>query len=318
MDKSFMQSISAAVHIQGRTIRYAEVAREDAAVDLLRLGRETFEADVTKVLWGDESPEALDDIAAAVGRFFDDSEASVVGLVMHPLDVYSFFTPLPAGLSTEEHDQRVAYQAALVTNTRSPGALHSVSRPVRTATETETGEAIEWVHVLAVPQEVEARASTVLDGVAGETTGRILSSEAAAHLMGPPGEGDSESPEGQEGAYRLAIGQHAGHTEYALTRDGAWHHAHAAQHAPTAEDQAYYAVGMLNRIGVAPDEIDRLVTYGTEADAGADAVLESVFGCVPAALDPFRQLRRVWEQPDDEGPGAYVPSIGGALAVTRA
>ena len=310
-----MQSISAAVHIQGRTIRYAEVKREDAAVDLLRLGHETFEADVTKVLWGDESPEALDDIAAAVERFFDDSEASVVGLVMHPLDVYSFFMPLPAGLSTEEHDQRVAYQAALVTNTRSPGALHSMSRPVRTATE--KGEAIEWVHVLAVPQEVEARARTVLDGVSGETTGRILSSEAAAHLMGPSGEEDSESQEDQEGAYRLAIGQHAGHTEYSLVRDGAWHHAHAAQPAPTAEDQAYYAVGMLNRIGVAPDEIDRLVTYGTEAEAEAKEVFESVFGGAPAALDPFRRLRRVWEQPDDGEAGAYVPSIGGALAAMR-
>lgn len=307
-----MQSISAAVHIQGPTIRYAEVERDGSAVDLRRLGHETFGEDVTQVLWGDESPEALDEIAAAVGQFFEGSEASAVALVVHPLDVYSFFMPLSGGLSVEERDRRVAYQAALVTNTRSPDALHTVLRPVRTATGGE--ETVSWVHVLAVPQEVEARARTLFAEVAGETTGRILSSEAAAQLMGDPK--DEETGGEGEQEYRLAIGQYAGHTEYTVTRGSAWHHAHAAQHAPTAEDQAYYAAGMLNRIGVAPDEIGRLVTYGADTDVGSGEVFGAVFGHAPAALDPFERMRQVWAEPDGEEPGVYVPSIGGALAVT--
>ncbi len=311
-----MQSISAAVHIQGPTIRYAEVEWDGSAVDLRRLGEETFEVDVTRVLWGDESPEALDEIATAVERFFGAPEASGVGLVVHPLDAYSFFMPLPEGLSAEERDRRVAYQAALVTNTRSPGVLHTVSQSVRTAAEGD--ETIEWVHVLAVPQEVEARMKTLFADVSGiETTGRILSSGAVARLMGlSGGEEDSDaSADGGEG-YRLAIGQYEGHTEYALTRDGAWHHAHAAQNAPTAADQVYYAVGMLNRIGVAPEEVGHLVVYGSEVDAGAREPFESVFGCAPVALDPFGRFRRILEKPDESlSGGEYVPCIGGALAV---
>jgi len=307
-----MQSISAAVHIQGPTIRYAEVERDGSDVDLRRFGEEAFEVDVPRVLWGDTSPEPLDEIAAAMARIFDDTDASGVGLVLHPLDAYSFLTPLPVELSAEERDRRVAYQAALVTNTRSPGALHAISKSVRTASV--NGETVEWVHVLAVPQQVEARMNTLFAEVSGmDTTGRLLSAEAAAHLMGRS-EGGAAPADDEEG-YQLAIGRYAGHTEYALTRNGRWHHAHAAQNAPTAEDQAYYAVGMLNRIGVGPDAIEGLVVYGADAEATADEPFASVFGCTPTVLDPFGRLHRIWE-PDAAQPGEYVPCIGGALALS--
>ncbi|WP_103019985.1 hypothetical protein [Salinibacter altiplanensis] len=310
-----MQSISAAVHIQGSTIRYAEIERDGSDLDLRRCGEEAFEVDVARVLWGEERPEALDEIAAALARIFDDADTSAVGLVVHPQDAYSFFMPLPEGLSPDERDRRVAYQAALVTNTRSPSALHTVSKSVRTTTE--KGESIEWVHVLAVPQQVKARTDALFAEVAAEeTTGRVLSAEAAAHLMGPFEEGGAlVAPADGEETYRLAIGQYADHTEYALTRGGRWHHAHAAQDAPTAADQAYYAAGVLNRIGAAPDALDALVVYGADADAVTDEPFKSVFGCTPAVLDPFEQLHRTWE-PDAEKPGEYVPCIGGALALS--
>ena len=310
-----MQSISAAVHIQGPTIRYAEVERDGSDVNLRRCGEEAFEADVTRVLWGDTSPEPLDEIAAAMARIFDDTDASRGGLVLHPLDAYSFLTPLPVGLSAEERDRRVAYQAALVTNTRSPGALHAVSKSVRTASA--NGETVEWVHVLAVPQQVEARMQTLFAEVSGmDTAGRLLSAEAAARLMGRAEEdGTPVTSADDEEVYQLAIGRYAGHTEYALTRNGRWHHAHAAQDAPTAEDQAYYAVGMLNRIGVAPDAIEGLAVYGADADATADEPFELVFGCTPTILDPFGRLHHIWE-PDTAQPGAYVPCIGGAMALS--
>jgi len=310
-----MQSISAAVHIQGPTVRYAEVERDGSDIDLRRFGAETFEVDVGRVLWGDTSPESLDAIAAALSRIFADADASAVGLVLHPVDAYSFLMPLPGGLSAEERDRRVAYQAALVTNTRSPGALHTVSKLVRTTVE--DGETVEWVHVLAVPEQVEARMNTLFAEVPGlDTTGRILSAEAAAHLLGISEEdGTPATSAGDADEYQLAIGQYAGHTEYALTRNGSWHHAHAAQNAPMADDQAYYAVGMLNRIGVAPDALGALVAYGSEVDAVSGGPFESVFGSAPTLLDPFGRLHRIWE-PDAEQPGEYVPCIGGALALS--
>lgn len=309
-----MQSISAAVHIQGPAIRYAEVGRDGSSVTFRRLEVETFDVDVTRVLWGDERADALDAIVDGVERLLADSEASTVGLVVHPLDAYSFFMPLPGELSTEEREQRAAYQAALVTNSRSPGALHTVSQSVRTGSEGD--ETVEWVHVLAVPQEVERRTRSLFAGVSGvETTGRIVSSEAAAELMTHsqlPGEGASDGTEG----FWLAVGQYGGHTEYALTYDGKWYHAHAAENAPTGDDQAYYGVGMLNRIGLTPDEIDRLFVYGPGAHEAVPDPFESVFGGTPLQLDPYEQLGWNAEQP--EGASAEdVPCIGGALAVSE-
>lgn len=309
-----MQSISAAVHIQGPTVRYAEVERDGSDVDLRRFGEETFEVDIARVLWGDTSPGPLDTITTALSRIFDDTDASDVGLVLHPVDAYSVLMPLPGGLSAEERDRRVAYQAALVTNTRSPGALHTVSKSVRTTVE--DGETVEWVHVLAVPEQVEARMEALFAEVSGvDTTGRILSAEAAAHLMGLSEEGGALATAADDETYQLGIGQYAGHTEYALTRNGSWHHAHAAENAPTAEDQVYYAVGMLNRIGMVPDALDALVVYGSEVDAVAGGPFESVFESAPTLLDPFGRLHRIWE-PDAEQPGEYVPCIGGALALS--
>ena len=308
------QSISAAIHIQGPTIRYAEVARTASGVELRRLGRERIEVDVVRVLWGEENGvEALDEMVAAVGGALHDTEASTVGLVVHPLDVYSFFVPLPDGLSDDERERRVAHQAALVTNTRSLDALHTLRRSIRT--DTEGDEAVEWVHVLAVPQEVEARMRTLLSEVpAPEAAGRLLSPEAAARLVEHAGSGGEVDP--PTDGYRLAIGRYAAHTEYALSHDGAWHHAHAAEDARTPDDQVYYAVGMLNRIGLSPDVVDHIHVYGDAPNAAPDGPFETAFGCSPVALDPFAAVDVATDLPDEEPASTYVPCVGGALTLS--
>jgi len=227
-----------------------------------------------------------------------------------------FFVPLPEQLSGEEREQRVAHQAALVTNTRSLDALHTLCRSVRTATE--KGETVEWVHVLAVPRSVEGRMRTLLAEVPSpQATGRLLTSEAAAHLAGvaePKADLDA-STDGSDG-YRLAIGRYAEHTEYALSHDGRWHHAHAAEDAQTPADQVYYAVGMLNRIGLSPEEIDHVCVYGDAPGAASGDAFEAVFGCVPVPLDPFAAVDATTDCPDEESASTYVPCIGGARALS--
>ncbi len=311
------QSTSAAIHIQGPTIRYAEIGRENEDLTLRRLGRETFEFDVKSVLWGEEEDaDALNQVEVGVRDALEDTEASSVELVVHPLDVYSFFMPIPIGLSEQVRERRVAYQAALVTGTRSSEALHTTSQSVRTVEE--EGETIEWIHVLALPQAVEERMETLTASFPGQDPVRMISPKAAARVMRRHAGSEHAPSAEREGAYRLAVGQYPTHTEYTITHDGEWHHAHAVQEARTPENRMYYAVGFLNRIEVSPSEIGALFIYGSDADPDADGSFEAVFDRRPALLDPFGGLRLAEDTSWEEAPATYVPCIGGAMAAQSA
>ncbi|MFB6098155.1 MAG: hypothetical protein ABEK84_03395 [Salinibacter sp.] len=311
-------SISAAIHIQGPTIRYAEVLREDASSTLRGVGREAFEFDVTRALWDEEgSPDVLERAGAAVREALtrdDDGEnASSVRMVVPPLDAFSFFTPVASGLSERERRHYATHQAALVTGTRSPEALRLSLRAVRTV-ERE-GETIEWIHVLAVPQAVAERMETVLAALPGENETWLVSTEASARLMGRAETAASEDAE-ESTPYSLAIGGYPSHTEYVLTREGTLYHAHTAQEARTPENRAFYGAGFLNRVGVPPSAIGRLFIYGPTMGPKAEEVFETIFECVAVPLDPFEALGRA-SPPDgsssDDPPGSYVPCVGGAL-----
>lgn len=306
------QSTSAALHIQGPTIRCVEVVREREAQDLRRFGDRTFSFDVARVLWGEGGSGALNRVAEALQEEFSGVGAVALRVVVHPLDVFSFFTPIPVGLSDAERRRYAISQAALVTGARSPDMLTLSLQSVRSV---EGDDAIEWVRVLALPQEVAERMDALTESLPVQDVTRMVSSEAAARVVGhvdrPTHAADNEAAD-NEATYSLAIGQYATHTEYALLRDGTWHHAHAAQEARSLGNRAYYAVGFLNRVGVEPRAVDHLFVYGSEA--AAEEPLETVFDCRPVFLDPFECLRRVpdrFEEP--EGAEEYVPCIGGAL-----
>jgi hypothetical protein len=303
------QSTTAALHIQGSTIRYAEVARDQEARDLQRLGGQTFSFDVMRALWEGGGTNDLEGVAEAVRGMLAGLDAAALRVVVHPLDAFSFFAPIPAGLSESERHRYVTSQAALVTGARSPDTL---ALSLRTVRPVEGREAVEWVHVLALPQGVGERMEALTDALPVQTVTRMVSSEAAARIVGHTAP-LNPSAAGNEATYSLAIGQYATHTEYALVRDGAWHHAHATQEARTAGNRAYYAVGFLNRVDLAAETVDRLFVYGPEA--GAEGPLEAVFDCSPVSLDPFEGLRRVPDRFEDRDRGTeYVPAIGGASA----
>ena len=315
------QSISAAIHIRGPSIQCAEIGREDSTLQLRRLDSTTIDLDGRGVLWdADGVPDALDRVGTFAQDALEDTEASAIALVVHPLEAYSFFVPIPNGLSEQERGQRIAYQAALVTNTRSPNALHITSRSVRTVEA--GGETVEWVHVLAVPQVIEELQDALRAALPVQDFVRMVSTEAVASLTGRAETEEDLLPENKlpenEGDYGLAIGRYPTYTEYALTHEETWFHAHAAREARRPKNQAYYAVGLLNRIGVPVSEVRGLSLYGPGADAAASGPLETIFDCSPVSLDPFGVLRWASEQPENEAPGACAPCIGGALRVQSA
>lgn len=302
------QSTSAALHILGPTIRYAEVVRDGGSQDLRRLGERTFSFDVTRALWGEEGSDDLNRVAEAVQGVFSGLDAAALRVVVHPMDVFSFFIPIPARLSDAERRRYATSQTALVTGARSPDTLTLSLKTVRSV---EGNGAIDWVHVLALPHEVADRMDALTDSLPVQEMTRMASPEAAARVVGQR-EHSNPSPAENEDTYSLAIGQYATHTEYALVRDGDWYHAHAVQEARSSANRAYYAVGFLNRVEVAVQAVDRLFVYGPEASGKQP--WETVFDCRPVSLDPFESLRRVpdrFEETDEAQ--EYVPCIGGAL-----
>lgn len=310
------EPVSAAIHIRGATIRCAEVVRRGATLDLRRFGHRSFEFDLTRVLWGEEEvPSALDRVGAAIRKQFEGTKASEACVVFHPLDVYSFFTPISGGLSERDRMHHVIQHAALLTGARSPDSLRITPQSVRTS-DREEGDSIDWVHVLAVPRAVKERVETLVNALPVQEHDQMVTSEAAARLTGISEKQAASAPERDPARpYSLAVGHYPTHTEYALTRDRVWHHAHATEEARTPANRAYYAVGFLNRIGVSQQEVGRLFVYGTRLDRNAFGPFENLFECQAELLDPFQVLHRFPDRPPEEVVGAYVPCIGAALGV---
>lgn len=305
-----IQSTSAALHIQGSTFRYAEVVREGEAQDLRRLEARTFPFDVARALWGEEGADDLDRVAEAVQMVFSGLDAAVLRVIVHPLDVFSFFTPIPVGLSEAKQRRYVTAQTALVTGARFPDSLTLTLQSVRPVEENDT---VEWAHVLALPHEVAERMGALTDSLPIQDVTQMVSSEAAARVVGRVDRSNSSSAE-NGATYGLAVGRYTTHTEYALVQDGVWHHAHAAQEGRSSANRVYYAVGFLNRVGVAAQAVDHLFLYGPGATA--EEPWAAAFDSRPVSLDPFEGLRRVpdrFEEPDRAE--EFVPCIGGALSV---
>ena len=305
---SFMtESTAAALHIQGSTLRYVEVGRDGEDDDLRRLGEESLPFDLGRVLWEEENDD-LDHAAEVVERAFAGLEADSFRIVVHPMDVFSVFLPIPAGVSGKQRRRYATSQTALVTGARSPDTLALTLQSVRTA-EGEEGP-IEWVHVLALPKAVAGRMSVLTDGLPVQEVSRMVSTEAAAQVA------DGMEDPIASGEYGLAVGLYATHTEYVLIRNGDWYHAHAAQEARRPENRAYYAVGFLNRVGVAVEAVDALFVYGSEADPAG--LSDAVFDCRSVLMTPFPQFSEGTDRVEaGDGAEAYVPCVGGALAVLQ-
>lgn len=305
------ESISAAIHLYDSTFSFAEIERLDSSHCLRRVNRRTFSFDVLEVLKGDAESEAFDRLAEALRDELTRTEASTVKMVIHPLAGFSFFTLVSAELSVQDRKQALVQQAALVTGARSARTLHLALRTVRTVPDHEGGSLV-WIHVLVLPDEVESRVAKVVDESPVRGHSWMVSSEAAAHLMGGI-EGTRPSHEEALQPYSLAIGEYPTHTEYALSRNREWHHAHFTQAADRPEDRAYYAVAFLNRIDVPAKSIGRLFLYGSEVDLDAYAPLESIFGPQPEYLDPLHVVQKMDEETSEDDIQSHVLGIGAGL-----
>lgn len=303
------EPVSAAVQIEGPTVRCVEVVRGGSVLDLARFGERTFEFDVSRALWEQEGEtDALERVREAVEQELADTRAEEIRFVLHPLDVFSFFTPVSPDLSERERMRRVVQQAAVLSGCRSADALRITPRRIRDATVPQ-GDEIEWIHVLALPKPVQERLESLISPLSVAESIRVVSLEAVAELIPETGTGVPAST----ASYSLGVGTYSTHTEYLLTHRGGWHHGHATADV-RPKNRTYYAVGFLNRIGVSVKDVGRLFVYGSKVDQEVDGRLNEIFGSPPKRLTPFDALDAQFdaEQRDELRP--YVPCIGALLA----
>jgi hypothetical protein len=284
------EAVLAAIDIHGSELRYAEIEKfEDDTPRLLRLGSCDFDFDVVNDLLRSGAPQHGGEVVAALQEAFADTEASVLRVCIHPPDSFAFFTPLSATLPVKSRQEQIHQQAALLTGTRDPGGLDLASETVRTAQDSE-GDAVMWVHVLATPGPVHDHVSRVASSLPVDRFEWVTSTQAAARVAAQTDLTGITQAQALR-PFTLSVGRFDGHTEYTLSRDRQWYHSHYTHEADTPTDRLYFAIGLLNRLGVSPGAVGRLFVYGLDVNPDAYAPFQTIFGVEPETLDPLSVLR---------------------------
>jgi len=297
---------TAAVAIRGERLWYAEVEQNASTRRVRRVAHRALEFDASRLLYGQDAEAAsLDALATVLGEIITATPS--LGIAVHPTDAYSLFVPLEAGLAPEEREQRISQRIALATGEQSVQQFRVIPTPVRTE-EDPNQSPFEWVHVLAVPTSADARMTTLLESLPVDACTWTVTTEAAARAL-PLLRPDSKQ---EDSSYMLAVGQYPAHTEFSLVRNQTWHHAQYTEEAEHPENQVYFAVGFLNRLGVSPEAISRVFAYGEAVDPAAATPFEEALGQPPERLDLPPDLAEQTEGGQEES-SAYVPCVGAAL-----
>lgn len=306
------QPVAAAIHIQGSFVRCAEVVRRDSELEVLRCSDRSFDFDVARALWDESEGEtAIEEVGVALQDELKGTEADEMSLVVHPLNAFTFFTPMSTALSERERMRRVIQQVSLLSGARSADALRITPHVVRTETAGDD-EVLEWIHVLALPNAVQARVEGLISFLPVQDRIRMVSTEAAAMVMAAV-EGTASAPDSTEdGRYSLALGQYPTHTEYSLLHQGDWYHGHAVAETRPG-NRSYYAVGFLNRLGVSLHDIRRVFLYGTKREVTDTGDYAALFGTEPTLLNPFEIFGLEVEDGGEQAVAEFVPCIGALL-----
>src|SRR5690606_14335340 len=114
----------AGIEFSDTVLRYAEVEQYGSRFRLLRLGTCDFDFRLVDDLLHRHHPDALEVVREALQDVFSGSIATSLHAALHPSLTTSFFTSIPAGLSTEERRRRLANEAMLLTGAERPETLN--------------------------------------------------------------------------------------------------------------------------------------------------------------------------------------------------
>jgi len=309
---------TAVAALEGGALRYAEVERTaDGRTSLRRLGTCDFDFDVGEAVLGVTGPSQLDTVAAALREVFRSGGARTLVVVAHPPALVSFFSPLPEEMPAPARYEQLRQEAALLADVSTAQPVRIRAVPVRMETlpgpPERGGGPHRWHHVVHVAEPVHARLALLARAVGSGTYDLVDATQAAAAAVHGLLAAGTPAPRGAPGGapFALAVGAYAAHAEFALCHDGAWHHGlHAPGGAP--EDAAYFALALLERLGVQPEDVGRLFVYG-DADADRHAVLAALLDRAPEPLDPLPLFGRRPDGVDPAELAAFAPCLGAVL-----
>lgn len=304
--------VRAGIDMHQAVLRYAEVEQYEARRRLLRLGSCDFAFDVAEEVFRAEEPEYLETVAEAVGDVFAGSFASRLDVLVHPLDCYSFFVPLPAGLEEAERTRRLRQEASLLTQTKAGEGLHLTNERLYSETS-EEGEEREWFHVLGIEERTRDRLARIAKGLPRADFRPRLSMHGIASVIAALARSRAVTGPPEEPAFTLAVGWYPSHTEYTLCRGADWYFSH---HTPAGSptDCAYFAVTLLNRLELRPRAVERIYLYGNEVDASQFRLLQSIFGVEPERLNAMYAIDLETEHfTSSFNAEAYAACLGGTL-----
>ena len=309
-------TLTAALELDGTTLRHATVDARDAMPRVRHLGSWTADQKLAPRLLHAPAETLPRDVGDALTRAFQDTEATTAVAVVHPADVCAFFAPVPAALTGDDRKRALLQHVALLTGTRSTREIHLEATPVRTARD-RSGEEVAWMQALVLRREAHRRLEHLLERTPIASVRWRLSTEAAArvvaHVEDATAEAaEAEAAEAEAAGLTLAVGQYLGHTEYGLVQGGTWYHSHHAPDVTAPQDRAYHLVALLNRIGTPLHNVERLFVYG-ETDLDTASPLEAVVQAPAERLDPGEALAWAEGTRPSAAIERYVPCLGGGL-----
>ncbi|MFQ5568119.1 MAG: hypothetical protein ACE5G0_00505 [Rhodothermales bacterium] len=300
----------AGIDIYGKELRYAEVEQRGPRYRLLRLGSCDFDFDVAEAVLQGTNTEYLEALTDALNDVFEGSVAARLHVTLHPPTCYSFFTPIPVDMGKEARKTHLLREAALLTRSHAPQPLRLTADPVYTETVAE-GVAVEWFHVLALNEQLHGRFDRICRMLPQSRHRMTLSMHAVANAIERIERRDGGRR--QDAPFTLALGWYPTHVEYTLCRHGRWYFSQYTD-ADAPDDCAYFALVLLDRLGLKPSSIGRIFTYGGYKDLDEFLQLGYVFPVAPESLNPLQLIDL------DQGSMAagfdhqvYAPCVGVAL-----
>lgn len=303
--------VRAGIDLYDQTLRYAEVERIGSRYRLLRLGSCDFDFDVAHQLLDADQPVYVETVAEALRDVFSGSSATSFQIAIHPPLCYSFFTALPSEPDMERNRHRLEQELELVTGSSPENKLHFTADHVVEEVLSD-GRTAEWYHVLALGNHVHDRIERVLREMHPADYRIRVSMDAAAEVLSArfrkTGATGIPVPH-----HVLAIGWYPSHVEYVLLRDGHWQFSHFAE-IQSPHDTTYFALALLERLKLKPQDIGELYVYGSGFALADPALIGDAFRKEVHTLNPVEivsldpaSLSTSFDA------GAYVPCIGVAL-----
>ncbi len=303
--------VRAGIDFSSRTIRYAEVTRDASGCRLSRLGCiDAGEGALPNLFAGREDgrlraiSEALADVFSDSGRAggLDDLRISI-----SPRTGHAFRVPLGAEAGPDMRRQRLRQEINL---------LVAPKRPLRVAADAvhrealDSGGAVEWMHVLAVEEQIAARLRRLVRGVPAKRV-RLMSAAHAAASAISHAEAARESAD--EAASALGLGWHADRLDYVFFVGDAWRFGRFAEGVAPI-DAAYLGAAAAARFGIPPANVRTIYAYGDPAPDALFPELEAVFGGDIQTLRPSALPGvSVACSPSEADDPAYVAGAGAAL-----